>query len=181
MGGTDNHIVLLDCRPHGLTGSKVEKACDLAHITINKNTLLGDKSAMTPGGIRIGTPAVTTRGYLEKDMEQVAKFITQAINISVEVQKKHGKKLKDFTAAIEDNWAMKNLADKVEDFALQFDIPGINSSSIDRFCSRYVINNLSFEYIKMGNQCSACENASDPNEFPVPDSKDPVRRSIRKD
>lgn len=67
--GTDNHLLLLDVRPHGLTGSKLEKACDAVHITLNKNTIIGDKSAMTPGGVRIGTPAVTTRGYLENDMK----------------------------------------------------------------------------------------------------------------
>jgi glycine hydroxymethyltransferase len=55
-------------RPHGLTGSKLEKACDEVHITLNKNTIIGDKSAITPGGVRIGTPAVTTRGYKEQDM-----------------------------------------------------------------------------------------------------------------
>jgi len=67
--GTDNHLLLLDVRPHGLTGSKLEKACDEVHITLNKNTIIGDKSAVTPGGVRIGTPAVTTRGYNEKDMQ----------------------------------------------------------------------------------------------------------------
>lgn len=67
-GGTDNHLLLLDVRPHGLTGSKLEKACDEVHITLNKNTIIGDKSAITPGGVRIGTPAVTTRGYMEGDM-----------------------------------------------------------------------------------------------------------------
>jgi glycine hydroxymethyltransferase len=67
-GGTDNHLLLLDVRPHGLTGSKLEKACDEVHITLNKNTIIGDKSAVTPGGVRIGTPAVTTRGYMEQDM-----------------------------------------------------------------------------------------------------------------
>ena len=66
--GTDNHLLLLDVRPHNLTGSKLEKACDAVHITLNKNTIIGDKSAMTPGGVRIGTPAVTTRGYNETDM-----------------------------------------------------------------------------------------------------------------
>jgi glycine hydroxymethyltransferase len=63
--GTDNHLLLLDVRPLKLTGSKVEKACDAVHITLNKNTIIGDKSAITPGGVRIGTPAVTTRGYKE--------------------------------------------------------------------------------------------------------------------
>ena len=73
--GTDNHLLLLDVRPFGLTGSKVEKACDEVHITLNKNTIIGDKSAVTPGGLRIGTPAVTTRGYGTKDMVEVAKYI----------------------------------------------------------------------------------------------------------
>jgi glycine hydroxymethyltransferase len=67
-GGTDNQLMLLDVRPHTLTGSKFEKACDEVHITLNKNTIIGDKSAVTPGGVRIGTPAVTTRGYKEADM-----------------------------------------------------------------------------------------------------------------
>jgi glycine hydroxymethyltransferase len=62
-------------RPFALTGSKVEKICDAVHITLNKNTILGDKSAVTPGGVRIGTPAVTTRGYLEKDMKEVGAFL----------------------------------------------------------------------------------------------------------
>lgn len=66
--GTDNHLLLLDVRPHGLTGSKLEKACDEVHITLNKNTIIGDKSAVTPGGVRIGTCAITTRGYEEADM-----------------------------------------------------------------------------------------------------------------
>lgn len=73
--GTDNHLLLLDVRPHGLTGSKLEKACDEVHITLNKNTIIGDKSAVTPGGVRIGTPAVTTRGYKENDMVNVAEFL----------------------------------------------------------------------------------------------------------
>ena len=63
--GTDNHIVLMSCIDKGLTGSKMENACDKVHITLNKNTIIGDKSAVTPGGVRIGTPAVTTRGYVE--------------------------------------------------------------------------------------------------------------------
>ena len=95
-GGTDNHLILLDVRPHGLTGSKVEKACDAIHVTLNKNTVIGDKSAVTPGGVRIGTPAVTTRGYKEQDMKQVGEFLDRAVRISKDVQAQAGKKLKDF-------------------------------------------------------------------------------------
>lgn len=74
--------MLLDVRPCKLTGSKLEKACDEVHITLNKNTIIGDKSAVTPGGVRIGTPAVTTRGYTESDMKRVGEFLDEIIKIS---------------------------------------------------------------------------------------------------
>ena len=64
-GGTDNHLMLINVKEKGLTGSKVQILCDALHITLNKNTIVGDKSALTPGGVRVGTPAITTRGYLE--------------------------------------------------------------------------------------------------------------------
>ncbi|KAL2464226.1 serine hydroxymethyltransferase 4-like [Forsythia ovata] len=53
-GGTENHLVLWDLRPLGLTGNKVEKLCDLCNITVNKNAVFGDSSALAPGGVRIG-------------------------------------------------------------------------------------------------------------------------------
>jgi glycine hydroxymethyltransferase len=52
--GTENHLVLWDLRPLGLTGNKVEKVCELAHITLNKNAVFGDSSALSPGGVRVG-------------------------------------------------------------------------------------------------------------------------------
>jgi glycine hydroxymethyltransferase len=131
-GGTDNHLLLLDVRPHGLTGSKLEKACDEVHITLNKNTIVGDKSAITPGGVRIGTPAVTTRGYLENDMRQVGAFIDHLITECKSVQEKSGsKKLKDFQDALAKSTQIKTLADEVEQFASQFDIPGFDATKID--------------------------------------------------
>ena len=96
--GTVNHLVMWDCRPHGLTGSKVEKVLDMMHITTNKNSVVGDKSAATPGGIRLGTPALTTRGMNEADMDQVAEFIVKSIAISKRIQEVAGKKLVDFVA-----------------------------------------------------------------------------------
>jgi glycine hydroxymethyltransferase len=84
-GGTDNHLMLLSAKARGLTGTKLEKMCDAVHITLNKNTILGDKSAVTPGGVRIGTPAITTRGYLEDDARQVAQFIERAIQLSIKI------------------------------------------------------------------------------------------------
>ena len=66
-GGTDNHLVLWDLRPHGLTGSKVEKVCEAASISLNRNTAPGDASALSPGGVRIRAPAMTTRGCITED------------------------------------------------------------------------------------------------------------------
>ena len=123
--GTVNHIVMWDLRPHGLTGSKVEKVLDLMHITTNKNSVVGDKSAVTPGGIRLGTPALTTRGMLEDDMKIIAKFLVQALEISKAVQEKSGKKLVDFVKGLEENDDLKRVGEEVKAFATQFSIPGV--------------------------------------------------------
>merc|ERR1712119_145367 len=72
--GTDNHLVLWDLRPHGLTGSKVEKVCEAVSISLNRNSVHGDTSALTPGGVRIGTPAMTTRGCTVEDFKKIAGF-----------------------------------------------------------------------------------------------------------
>merc|ERR1712032_1379076 len=70
--GTDNHLVLWDLRPHGLTGSKVEKVCEAVSISLNRNSVHGDTSALTPGGVRIGSPAMTTRGCTAEDFKKIA-------------------------------------------------------------------------------------------------------------
>lgn len=130
--GTDNHLLLLDVRPFGLTGSKLEKACDLVHITLNKNTIYGDKSALTPGGVRIGTPAVTTRGMKEKEMEKIAEFIDRLIKICIEVQKKAGKNLKEFVAVLEKEESIEKLRSEVIEFSTKFYIPGIDVSKFQK-------------------------------------------------
>ncbi|ACO66671.1 predicted protein [Micromonas commoda] len=95
-GGTDNHLVLADLRPLGVDGSRVERVLELAHIACNKNTVPGDKSAMVPGGLRLGTPALTTRGFVEADFEKVADFVVRGIHIAKDLKTKLGPKLKDF-------------------------------------------------------------------------------------
>merc|ERR1712093_381959 len=94
--GTDNHLILLDLRPHGLTGSKVEKACEAASISLNMNAVHGDASALSPGGVRIGTPAMTTRGCAVEDWNKIAEFLSRCCQIALKVQSEKGKKLKDF-------------------------------------------------------------------------------------
>lgn len=123
--GTVNHIVMWDLRPHGLTGSKVEKVLDMMHITTNKNSVVGDKSAVTPGGIRLGTPALTTRGMKEEDMKVVADFLVKSVKISQDIQEKYGKKLVDFVKGLEESEELKKLATEVRQFATQFSIPGV--------------------------------------------------------
>ena len=80
-GGTDNHVLLVDLRPAGLTGAEASIVLDKAAITVNKNAIPFDtESIMKTGGIRIGTPAMTTRGLREDDMMQVADFIHTALD-----------------------------------------------------------------------------------------------------
>ena len=80
-GGTDNHVMLVDLRPKGLNGAEASTALDEAGITVNKNGIPFDTgSPMKPSGIRIGTPAVTTRGMKEADVEAVADFIHEALS-----------------------------------------------------------------------------------------------------
>lgn len=65
----------VDLRPIGINGSRAEKVLEDISIACNKNTVPGDKSALNPGGVRLGTPALTTRGLVESDMVKVAEFI----------------------------------------------------------------------------------------------------------
>ena len=79
-GGTDNHLMLVDLTPYDLTGKAVEKLLDEAHITANKNTIPNDpKSPFVTSGIRLGTPAATSRGLNEEDFDQVAEAIAAVI------------------------------------------------------------------------------------------------------
>merc|ERR1712118_249853 len=89
--------------PQGVDGSRVESVMELAHIAANKNTVPGDTSALIPGGIRMGTPALTTRGFLEQDFVEVANFVDRAVKITANIKGQVGPKLKDFRAALEEN------------------------------------------------------------------------------
>ena len=80
-GGTDNHLILLDLTNTQRTGKELEELLGLCNITVNKNTIPGEKlSPMVASGIRVGTPAITTRGMVESDMAQIAGFIKRVID-----------------------------------------------------------------------------------------------------
>merc|ERR1719393_7484 len=102
-GGTDNHLLLLDLSKKGVNGNKAELICEQVSIITNKNTVPGDKSALSPSGLRIGTPAMTSRGLVEKDFLKVGEFISKAIKVAQDIQTTSGKKLADFNRVIEEN------------------------------------------------------------------------------
>merc|ERR1712039_296463 len=123
--GTDNHLVLWDLRPHGLTGSKVEKVCECVSISLNRNAVHGDQSALSPGGVRIGSPAMTTRGCTTDDFKTIANFLSRCCDISLKIQKEKGKKLKDFEAGLKGNLEIESLKKDVQAFASAFGYPGL--------------------------------------------------------
>ncbi|KAL2756131.1 hypothetical protein ACRALDRAFT_1063862, partial [Sodiomyces alcalophilus JCM 7366] len=86
-GETENHLVLVDLKPQEIDGSRVERVLELVGVAANKNTVPGDRSALVPGGLRIGTPAMTTRGFGEEDFARVGDIIDRAVTIAVRIDK----------------------------------------------------------------------------------------------
>ncbi|KAK2160628.1 hypothetical protein LSH36_129g07016 [Paralvinella palmiformis] len=126
-GGTDNHLILVDLRPVKTEGARAEKVLEEISIALNKNTCPGDKSALRPGGLRIGTPALTSRKMGTADMEKVAEFIHRGIALTQEIQAECGPTLREFKEKLKEPDATKKLTalrEEVETFALQFPIPG---------------------------------------------------------
>ncbi|KAI8361597.1 serine hydroxymethyltransferase [Mortierella sp. GBAus27b] len=133
-GGTDTHLILVDLRSKEIDGSRVERVLELANIASNKNTVAGDKSAMNPGGIRVGTPAMTSRGLTEKDFEQVAKFIDRGVGIAKELKAKAPSKLLvDFKKFVGDGSQIpeiQQLRKDVADFSRQFPTAGFSEDEM---------------------------------------------------
>ena len=98
-GGTENHLLLVKLRNFGITGSKMEKVCELANISLNKNTVIGDKSALSPTGIRIGTAYMTTLGF--NNWDKLSDWLRRCVDICIKRQEKYGKRLRDWNKDIE--------------------------------------------------------------------------------
>ena len=84
--GTDNHLLLINLRDKGITGSKVEYILEKVNISVNKNSIIGDKSALSPGGIRIGLCAMTTRGLKKIHCEKLSNLIHRTIECGIKIQ-----------------------------------------------------------------------------------------------
>merc|ERR1712241_575113 len=126
-GGTDNHIILCDLSPKKLSGSKAERILELVGISVNKNTVPGDKSAFNPSGIRFGTPPLTTRGFQEADIEATVGLIDRAFKLALDLQAVSGPKLVEWRKVMETpKFAEKVNVIKtdVETMAIKFPHPG---------------------------------------------------------
>ena len=123
--GTDNHLFLLDLKDKKISGSKVEYILESISISVNKNTLKGDKSAISPGGIRIGLSAMTTRGLnTENDCHKIVNFIDTAIKYAIQIQIEYKCTLNEFKEIINnsvlDKGTIYYLNQEVIQFSKQF-------------------------------------------------------------
>ncbi|KAI4655576.1 hypothetical protein J4E93_000290 [Alternaria ventricosa] len=126
--GTDNHMVLLDLKPFALDGARVEAVLEQVNIACNKNTTPGDKSALTPMGIRIGAPAMTSRGLGEEDFKKIANYIDQCIKLCKKIQSelpKENNKLKDFKSRVASGEVQEinDLKKEIAAWAVTFPLP----------------------------------------------------------
>ncbi|MBR0479732.1 serine hydroxymethyltransferase [Candidatus Saccharibacteria bacterium] len=117
--GTENHLILIDCqKSFGFDGKLYEKALDAVGLTLNANSLPNDKAAaFRPSGVRLGTPAITTRDLGEDEMKKLALWMKKVADICKEAGSEE--KLKDFAAELE------TIRLEVRDLALKFPVPGI--------------------------------------------------------
>lgn len=127
-GGTDSHMVLVSLRDKGIDGARVETVCEAINIALNKNSIPGDKSALVPGGVRIGAPAMSTRGFGEEDFKKIANYIAQAVALATEIQQglpKEANKLKDFKSTVQagGNPKIDALYEEISQWAGQFPLP----------------------------------------------------------
>jgi glycine hydroxymethyltransferase len=135
-GGTDNHLILVDLRDRGIDGARLERVLDHVSLTSNKNTVPGDRSALKPGGLRIGSPAMTTRGMQEGDFERIAEILHRSVGITQRLDKQareaseeRGRKnpgsvgaFLEFLEGHEDKEIMK-LREENEEWARTFSLP----------------------------------------------------------
>ena len=117
-------------KAQGLSGSKVERACEHVGVSLNKNCVPGDKSALNPGGVRIGLPAMTARGVKEADIDEIAEILHLVVQECAAIQEKTGKKMVDFVPAMESSEALKAVAARVRKFSKQFEIPGADRDAL---------------------------------------------------
>ena len=128
-GGTDNHLMVLDLRPQKVIGNIVAEALEVANIVVNYNTVPHDPNPpMYPSGIRLGTPAITTRGMKEKEMRLIGKWITEVINEVKhyrlpEKKEERGKYMKKVKQELWRNQKLLKIGEEVKQLTRKFPVP----------------------------------------------------------
>lgn len=127
--GTDTHLILVDLRSQNIDGARVEAILERINIAANKNTVPGDKSALFPSGLRVGTPAMTTRGFLGDEFEKVADFMDKAVKIAIELKAKeqgetHKEKIANFKKLASEDAQVKALDKEVVELVSKYPVPG---------------------------------------------------------
>lgn len=127
--GTDTHLILVDLRSKNIDGARVEAVLERANIAANKNTVPGDKSALFPSGLRVGTPAMTTRGFGPEEFAKVAEYFQRAVDISIKLKaQEEGSVAKELLASFkklaDGSEDVKALDKEVQAWAAQFPVPG---------------------------------------------------------
>jgi glycine hydroxymethyltransferase len=128
-GGTDTHLILVDLRSKSIDGARVEAVLERVNIAANKNTVPGDKSALFPSGLRVGTPAMTTRGFGKDEFAKCAEYFQKAVDISLRLKKsEQGKVAKEllasFKALADEDAEVKQLAKDVAAWVGTYPVPG---------------------------------------------------------
>ncbi|CAI5760459.1 unnamed protein product [Candida verbasci] len=128
-GGTDTHLILVDLRSRNIDGARVEAVLERISIAANKNTVPGDKSALFPSGLRVGTPAMTTRGFGFEEFEKVAEYFDNAVELSIELkQQEQGKVAKELLASFkqlaDESDKVKQLGKEVAQWVSKYPVPG---------------------------------------------------------
>lgn len=128
-GGTDTHLILVDLRSKKIDGARVEYLLEKVNIAANKNTVPGDKSALFPSGLRVGTPAMTTRGFGSSEFAKVAEYFEKAVQISLDLKsQEQGKTPKESIASFkklaDDSSVVKEFATEVKDWVSTYPVPG---------------------------------------------------------
>eukprot|EP00771_Trimastix_marina_P004033 gnl/Trimastix_PCT/764.p1 GENE.gnl/Trimastix_PCT/764~~gnl/Trimastix_PCT/764.p1 ORF type:complete len:439 (+),score=114.85 gnl/Trimastix_PCT/764:26-1318(+) len=123
-GGTDTHLMLIDLKPNNIDGARVEKVLEACNLTINKNAVPGDTTPYIPGGLRLGTSAMTTRGFGPADFTQAAEYLDQGIHLTKDMHARNPvKKIRDFKVN-PTHPGLKELAREVRGHAVRFPMPG---------------------------------------------------------
>lgn len=130
-GGTDNHLILINLRPHRVNVAKLQTLCDAVKISLNKCSVPGDTLASGAGGVRVGSPAMTSRGADEQGFSLIGQFLHRAIELTASLSGATGQSLEDFKHVISaGSEELAALRRDVHNYAVTLPLPGVDPSML---------------------------------------------------